>query len=563
MKNIFIKNVWAIVLAGTVISGLNGQSKSGDVMLDAMHDELERNMKELKLPESPRPCFILYGALDQKSYMVAATMGSLINYSELPVRVRTSSRVLVGDFHFNDESLDDNHYSSPTVHEIELPVDDDYLGIRRSFWSITDEVYRGAAKDYQKNQQTLKESGKELKDHPHRYFEKSQPVKIIEELKPYSWNKEKYVALARNLSSEFIGHPEITNSRVIITFAEEKRYITSSEGTSVRTPSSRAGIAVMAQLRLESGETFYDQREFDGATPDDFPDEQFLRSEIGKLIASLKASKQGARLEEDYSGPVLVTGTSVARAFMNAFLNNRESIISGDELPQKKSGYRVEQGAGLENKIGNQIAHESLTIKVRPALKEFNGTKLFGHFKVDDEGFVPPDEVLVIENGILKTLLNDRTSVSTITHKFPSGFASGVGVLEVTSGLKNTEKELKDKLLKKAKEEGLEFGLIVRSKSSTGMGGYNVFKVYVDDGREELVSDVQVDRPSLKSMRKLLGASDTYKAYNLMPQFTPGGSPNLTSVIVPDAILLDEIDANAMNDMDEKETQYVTNPLMK
>src|SRR6186713_921084 len=131
-----------------------GQEQSDDVILKAMQDELARNMKELKLPDYDKPFFIMYGIQDQKSYSIAATLGSIVRSTEKSIRFKSNTRVLVGDYAFNDESLEDNLTSTPTALEINLPVDDDYMGIRRSLWSSTDKVYRDAARHFQRHQQT-------------------------------------------------------------------------------------------------------------------------------------------------------------------------------------------------------------------------------------------------------------------------------------------------------------------------------------------------------------------------------------------------------------------------
>ena len=93
---------------------------------------------------------------DQKSYSIAATLGSIVRSTEKSFRFKSNTRVFVGDYAFNDESLEDNLTSAPTALEINLPVDDDYMGIRRSLWSSTDKVYRDAARHFQRHQQTLK-----------------------------------------------------------------------------------------------------------------------------------------------------------------------------------------------------------------------------------------------------------------------------------------------------------------------------------------------------------------------------------------------------------------------
>ena len=108
-------------------SPLLAQQPVDDIMLNAMRDELDRNMKELKLPDLNSPFFMMYGVSDQKSYSMTGVLGSLSQSNESVNRFKTTTRVLVGDYAFNDESLDDDIFTSPTALEINLPLDNDYL----------------------------------------------------------------------------------------------------------------------------------------------------------------------------------------------------------------------------------------------------------------------------------------------------------------------------------------------------------------------------------------------------------------------------------------------------
>jgi hypothetical protein len=549
---------FAFVLAVVICLTASAQEKTGDVVLDAMQDELHRNMSELKMPDLSAPFYMMYGLQDQKTYVVAATLGSITEYEEVPARFRTNTRILVGSYEFNDESLDDNHFSSPTAHEIELPVDNDYYGIRRSFWSSTDKVYRDAARHFQKHQQTLKESGKNLSDIPHRTFAKSAPVKLLVEQVDFKWDKERYTALARNLSAKFLGHTDIQNSAVIIRFIEGKRYLVTSEGTVAKVPFSLAAVVVFAQARNENGEFFNDQLAYDALRPDALPEEQVLGLQVDRMIRNLVSAEKDKKLEEEYTGPVLVMGSPVADVFSGLYFRGKDNVMASDNIPRLK-GYQYDQLGSTESRIGKSLTHESITVKAKPTLKKFRDTDLLGSYLVDGEAMVPADEVTIIENGVLKTMLDNRTLTNNSKHILAQGFEGGPGVVEVTTTFKNTDKELKDKLIQRAKGAGLEFAFIVRN--SAGKGGMDIFRVTVKDGREELVRNARFERPTPKEMRKLIGASATYNAFNIMSQMNNGGSQDLTSYIVPEAILLEEGEVKPFTPPTFKEDKFVTNPL--
>jgi len=549
-----------LLLIAPMLTAL-GQEQSDDIILKAMQDELTRNMKELKLPDYDKPFFIMYGIQDQKSYSIAATLGSVVRSTEKSFRFKSNTRVLVGDYAFNDESLEDNLTSAPTALEINLPVDDDYMGIRRSLWSSTDKVYRDAARHFQRHQQTLKESGKTLSDIPHRSFAKGTPVKLISTLPPYSFDKSKWEQKLKNLSALFLKHPTIQNSTVIVQFTEGYKYMVNSEGVVAKIPYRETSFMCLGQLKNADGEFAWDQISHQTFLPDQLPTEDELKNEIEKMIGSVEQQLSTPKFEEEYSGPVLLMGSVVADVFSHVLFNGPENIVASNSIP-RLTGFQYQAEPLMDGKIGKSIFHESLTIKAKPKLKSYNGTSLSGSFEVDDEGIVPADELIVIENGVLKNLLNDRTITNSTQRA--NGFSGGAGVLEVTSSQKNSEKELKEKLMAKAKAEGLEYAYIIRNSPAL-MGMMNVYKVSLKDGKEELARNAFYEEINFKTFKRILGASDKYVAHNLStPDFQnlnqTGGRG---SYIVPEAILLEELEIKSVQLPTLKEEEYVTNPLIE
>ena len=487
-----------------IMSFLSGhaQSQSDDIILKAMQDELLRNMSELKLPRYDKPFFIMYNIQDQKSYTIAATLGSIVRSTEKSFRFKSNTRVLVGDYAFNDESLEDNLTSTPTALEISLPIEDDYMGIRRSLWSSTDKVYRDAARHFQRHQQTLKETGKPLADIPHRSFAKGIPVNLVSTLTPYSFDKSQWEQKLKELSALFLKHPSIQNSTVIIQFTEGYKYMVNSEGVVTKIPFRETSLMSIGQLKNAQGEFVWDQISHQAFLPDQLPSADQLKTEIENMIAQIEKQLSVPKFDDEYSGPVLLVGPVVADVFSDVFFNGPESIMASNSIP-RLTGFQYQAEPLMDGKIGKTIFHESITIKAKPKLKSYNGVSLSGAFEIDDEGIVPADELIVVENGVLKNLLNDRT----ITHSAQSanGFSSGAGVLEVTSSQRNSEKELKEKLIVKAKADGLDYALIIRNSPAL-MGMMNVYKVSVKDGSEELVRNAIYEQINFKTFRRILGA---------------------------------------------------------
>ena len=116
-------------------------------------------------------------------------------------------------------------------------------------------------------------------------------------------------------------------------------------------------------------------------------------------------------------------------------------------------------------------------------------------------------------------------------------------------------------LIARAKEEGLDYAMIVRDVPGLGIGLMNVYQVSVADGSEELVRSAMFSDPGLKMLRRVMGASDQYQAQNIASGFGP--SRNIVSVICPQALLLEEMEIVPFQMPTLKEEQYVSNPLVK
>lgn len=553
--------LYTILLTILVPVAGTAQSTHEDVIIRAMQDELDRNMKELRLPGHDKPFFIMYNIQDQNTYNITATLGSIVQSSSNPARFKSNTRILVGDYSFNDESLEDNLTSAPTALEISLPLDNDYIGIRRSLWSSTDKVYRDAARHFLKHQQTLKESGKSLAEIPHRSFAKGTPVKMISALEPYTFDRSAWETKLKNLSSIFLKHPDILYSGVVMRFTQGHKYMVNSEGVIARIPFQKASLMVVAQRKNEEGEFVFDQVTHNVRTPDKFPSEDLLKEQIENMITGIGTQLALPKLEEEYSGPVLIEGPTVGQVFSSALFNGAESVYANNFVPRISGFQYTGNSAGMDNKVGKSIVNESITIKAKPGVTSYNSTELFGAFELDDEGMSPPKELVIVENGVLRNLLNDRTL--TNTGQVANGFSSGPGVVEITTTHKHSGKELKDKLLAAAKAEGLDYALIIRHLPML-MGVVNVYKISVTDGKEELLRNALLPEMNLRTMRRVLGASGNYQAINLNDSrfLNPGANGPEISFILPEAILLESVDVKPFEVPTLKEEEFVSNPLL-
>lgn len=528
--------------------------QSLDVIKQAMRDELNRSMKELSYQGYEKPFFISYTLNDYKVFSAMATLGALTRTSDLPGR-QTSVRVLVGGYDFNDESLDNNLYSSPSGNELPVPLTDDYFGIRRAFWGSTDEVYKSAAKQFEKNRSILKDQNKKLEEIPHRHLAKVPTIKISQPPFSAPFNSHALEKLVKDLSAVFKAYPAIDVSRVMASFRRETTYFVNSEGTETQITSTTVNLEVIAQSQTEKGEPLLTQIEFKASAPEKLPAADELLKKVKALADNLMTQRTSKVFEDEYTGPALLLGPSVAELVMTG-LFTREGLTASNNIGNTE-GYRFDSNFSLDEKVGKKIVSEGLLVMAQPKLKKFGSIDLLGAFEVDNEGVSPPEEIVLIENGILKNLLNDRTI--TRPNQVANGHGAGPGVISVKFNKQYSESELKAKLIEKAKEEGLDFAIIIRDVRTIRMGGlYNVYKVAVKDGKEELLLSAILEFSGLKTLRKISAATSAMQAYN----FSSGvQNQKVTSWIVPSGMLVDEIELKPSNLPFFKDEVYVQSPL--
>jgi len=537
-----------------VLLSINAWAQELNTVQKAMRDELERSMKDLKSDGFEKPFFINYTLLDETSVQMTATLGALMSSVETQGRAALSIRLLVGDYEFNDESLDNNLFSPPQANEINLPLDDDYMGIRRSLWVSTDNVYRNASRQYARNREMLKEQNKPLSDLPHRSFLKVAPSKIDIDGAEVKFDKAATEDYIRKVSAVFGEYKQIENSNVGFFYRRGYRYLMNSEGSVNRIPVSLVTLAIGAGFRTPEGEFIFDNIQHSYLTPE-LPPLDTIIAETKAMAEAMIASSEAPVFREEYTGPVMFAGQQTAQLFVSQLFTGEDNLIANNNI-QNLKGFRYETSASMDTKIGKPVFAETMTVKAHPKLKKYGETTLLGSFEADDEGVVPADETVLIENGVLKALMNDRTMVKA--GQVANGLGDGPGVVSITFKTTSSAVDLKAKLIAHAKAEGLEFALVVRG--STAMGGgrmVDVYKVYVADGREELVRLASMKDVSQRDFKKISGASKETGVYHV----TRAGQ--ITSVICPEAVILDEIEFTGSNLPTLKDEEYVPSPLKK
>jgi hypothetical protein len=269
------------------------------------------------------------------------------------------------------------------------------------------------------------------------------------------------------------------------------------------------------------------------------PKESDLASQI-RTMADRLARVRHAPLVDRYSGPVLFDSGAGAEAFSQVFAPKLLAMRTPASDNPQLEAYAAQNVSKLQDRLGARVLPNFLTVVDDPTQSSFQGIPLVGSHTVDDEG-VRARPTTLVENGILKTLLNARDPVSGIPQSTGSFRTFGAQpsnlLVPVTEGV--SRQELKEQLLSMVKERNKEYGILVRGV------GREIYKVY-PDGREELTRVGQFDGLDEGAFKNLAAASRELTVYSIPfaasgGRLYPGqaGAP-LVSFVVP-SLLFDDL----------------------
>ena len=570
IKSITTRILWLLFILMISFSIIQAQSKTTrEIILSAMKDELSRNMKQLQLEHLQKPFFISYTIRDIRTMEVSATLGSIINSDEDHFR-NHNVRVMVGDYKLTDENFQDpgstGFQNTLLQGTDDLPLDDDYYGIRRALWISTDWVYKSASEKYERKkaaieQQELTEEEKSLED-----FSRAPVVKYIEPPGQFVLNRAKWETIAKEISVVFKNYPDIYSSRVRFFFFQADAFFINSEGTEVVQPLTIVYSIINAGTQAIDGDPLNDMMVYVGTVPQDLPSSQSIKQDVKQMAENLVMLRTAPVFEESYTGPVMFENQAVAELIAQQLFERSGTLLAyRTPITAGRTSGRGMPSQSLEDKIGTRILARDLTIKALPTMETFSGVRLIGSYKVDEEGVRPPDEIILVENGFLKTLLNNRTP--TLKVKESNGhdrsvinlgrYASsrlGPSVIQMTTSDGKPVAEMKNELLQLAKDEGLEYGILIRKVMSLS-NPILIYRVNVEDGEEQLVRSAMLSNFSLSSLRRVYSASTEQFLYQR------GGVP--ASYIVPQALIFEELEIEQQKRSYTPKLPVVSSPLLE
>lgn len=582
---------------------------SSKVIFDALNTEIKRAMDSLKLEKMPSPKFISFDIVNAQFLQVKSILGGIIK-SELKDINIFNNRILVGDSgRTNENYLDESILWSWDASEYNMPNTNNVNSIRRAFWLATDSKYKTNITSFQSkisaiNQQNIPINERNLID-----FSNAPKNIMVQESENIKIDKVYFENLAKKLSVIFKNYPKIQESETNIFVYNGTVCFANSEGTQVKYPITITAVKVTAVTQAVGGEELKDHYLVFVPKPSNLPDEKTMIDEVTKVASNLTSLIKVNPITEPYCGPVLFEDQAAAEVFIQQFFNKKNGMVTvrkpilGSAQIMTFAPDRVKENS-LESMINKKVVSRDLSVVAMPLTSTYKNIPLVGSYKVDAEGVIPSDKNLLIENGVLKTLLNGRVPSLKIQNSnghsrivFDNSRIStfvGPGVIQMNNSNATTKlnsKQLKEKLISLAKEEDLEYAYIVRKVVSYAAGFtkpnevyffgqekkqkdvsslIEIYRVDVKTGKEELVRGAEIQSMSVKLFKQVVATSDQEYVYNTMlkainnPTDFDNGELNgfACSFIIPSALLFKELDIVTEKFDVINKTPVVSNPLI-
>ncbi len=523
-----------------------------DVAFRAMRDELQRSMKKLQLQQLQRPYFISYRVMETRHQEAAARFGSLMSSSDHRNRFLSVS-VRVGDYALDNSNFFSIPFGNTGVATrmfggtVQLPLDDNYDELRRQIWLATDGAYKKALEDYSGKRAALED-----KHRPENVpdFTKGAPVSIVDFSGPVVFDRQEAEKIACQLSTLFRQFPAIQMSRTDISAENVLERLIDSEGTVLLRQSGIVSLHVTAETQAGDGTPMSDGYRIYSRSIEDLPSLDSLKENV-RAMAALLTQRRDAKPLEQYNGPVLFEGQAAAELFARVFAEHlpaQPQLVSDNQ--QVLQSIRSQQGSATATpfltKIGARVMPDFISVVDNPTANREDGQPLLGGYKADEEG-TPARETLVIENGVLKTLLTSRSPVRGVPQSTGNLRGRGVGPsnLFVNASKSSSPAAMKQQMMDMVKSRGLDYGILVRKLSGHNL--VEAVRMYAD-GREELICKGALEDFNSSNFKELAAVSNQRTVYT--EEFTLRSSspfdfnpiqtgPTLVSYVVPSFLFED------------------------
>lgn len=446
--------------------GIYTTASAQDPLISILKTELNRELDYLKKEQVP-PYFLSYQVYDTYYTAISSSFGSLTNSESNRFRF-LSTTIRIGDYSFDNThtfSNDMNSIGDALGNSLPIPFEDEDISIRQALWKSTDAAYRSAVSVYLSKKNNSKDTEKKLPD-----FSKEKPYVYVEPREtPVSFDIKKWEEKLKEYSRPFVGEANIFSADAELGIICDRKYFISNEGSEIAQNFSYCRLQITGSIKTADGDVLPLFKTYTAKNVNELPSHQDILNDVKAILVKLKQLKE-APLAEPYSGPAILSSAASA-VFFHEIFGHR---IEGQRLRSNNDSQT------FKTKVGSSVLPKFINVISDPTMDNFNGIKLIGSYKYDDQG-VKSQRVNVVEKGILQNFLMSRAPLE--------GFANSNGHGRANTGLQptsrqsnliietvspNTNEELRKKLISECKKQGKPYGYLIQDV----FGGFTQTQVY-------------------------------------------------------------------------------------
>ena len=524
-------------LAGLAQEKRASTDASSDPILRAMQAELARSKAQLKMDNIGAAFYIEYRVFDVDQLEASAAYGAPQDQN------RTRLRVLRVVVRLGDYKVDSFFGPGQGVSNI-LPLDGDELALRHQIWLSTDQAYKQAGSALASKQSALKQLDVAQ---PVDDFAKAEPVQAIGPAAKLDIDPAKWAKMLESATSVYRTDPEIQSFGATLSFVALTEYFVNTEGTVTRQGSTHYLMTLNASEQAKDGMRLDRAPQHSSSRIEEMPTPEQFHTDALKLVENMKMLRDAPIVEEEYRGPVLFSNDAASDMFYD--------LVAANALGRRPALGRPARTTGAySSSFKGRVLPEFLSVVDDPTLDTFQGHGLGGSYKVDGEG-VPVNPVTVVENGKLVNFLVGRQPIRDFPASNGHGRAGGNGTIAPAPGnvfirpsKTNSREELKKQMLDLCRNRGLKYGYYVDTLGPR-LSPRILYRVWADDGREEIVRGAVFDELDTRALR-----SDLVAAGNDPFVSNRTGMP-FASIVSP-SVLFDELEVRRADNTNEKLPDY-------
>jgi TldD protein len=555
--------VLALALGLSATDAVRADEAAGDaVVRRALADELDRTMRQLSIPGEARLHHAAFAVVDFDNCAAMAENGAVI--LEMAMGLRTFIPSLRVGTPVLDNSIAGQATGFAVLGGGFGPRDDDYAAVRRELWLASDSHYKRALESLAHKKSALSvRVNQRTDDYPDFAPEPAHQTSVPG--RPIDWDAacKALGESARQLSATFKGVPEVLDSGVEAKLIASRRRLLTSEGTWADERHAFSSLRAGASVQAPDGMMLEFAVELTGAEPATLPSRDASAAAMRGLLAKIAAIRE-APLAQSGTAVVLFEGVAAAQLVESLLVPSLSGAPPMRYVP-------TDMDNSLASKLNSEVVSRQLDVYDDPTLRAGpKGEPLWGTYAADDEG-VPARRVVLIERGILKTLLMSRSPRKEIRQSnghYRFGRGVSIGNLVVQASKPASRRQLEELAVRSARKLGAatkiyvvrrlaprhSFGMQSSSIESSDMpivfqtGAAAVEAYELAGGKERAVRGLMIERLELRALRDLVAAGNDPYVHNHAPE-TPA------TVITP-SLLLTDVDVKAYDAENPKPPSY-------